>query len=167
MDFIAAEHANCDAIVHYGEACLNDSETKLPIQYIFGNLPLDINDFTEKFQQIYDKISEKPSKIFLVYDLIFGKSAEILKNSIEKLTNSQVFNCKLSETKSEESGEAQKKEIQLGREIPKETYGDETTLLIFIGQEKSALLPIWLMTFPQFEQVCVYHPRDKKMELEK
>lgn len=51
--------------------------------------------------------------------------------------------------------------IMLGRIIPQSINSWEDANLIFIGLPTSPLLPIWLMTFPQFSNVLHYFPSEK------
>ena len=40
VDEVAAQHANCDLIVHYGFSCLSATR-RLPVRYVFGRKELD------------------------------------------------------------------------------------------------------------------------------
>jgi hypothetical protein len=57
-------------------------------------------------------------------------------------------------------------EIVLGRSVP--AFDDESKkLLIFVGSKETKLLPIWLMTFPFFNQYVHYVPDAKTLSPER
>jgi diphthamide biosynthesis protein 2 len=47
LDENAAEHANCDSLVHFGDACLSPAIGKIPALYIFGRQQLKLEAFRE------------------------------------------------------------------------------------------------------------------------
>ncbi|VDD93967.1 unnamed protein product [Enterobius vermicularis] len=76
VDEIAAEHADVDCIIHYGDACLSEYSGRYPIQYVFGNISFSIEAFKIAFTQNCPKISDT---CLLLYDVAYanysGKSA--------------------------------------------------------------------------------------------
>lgn len=52
VDEIAAQHVNCDALLHFGEACMSKT-TALPIIYIFEKATLDLPTFFAEFDKAY------------------------------------------------------------------------------------------------------------------
>ncbi|CAK5007562.1 unnamed protein product [Meloidogyne enterolobii] len=59
LDLIAAEHANCDSIVHFGGACMTDLNGKIPSLYIFENTNIDFVNFRENISKFIDTKDEK------------------------------------------------------------------------------------------------------------
>ncbi|KAH6903839.1 putative diphthamide synthesis protein-domain-containing protein [Coprinopsis sp. MPI-PUGE-AT-0042] len=58
VDEVAAQHANADAIVHYGYACMTKT-ARLPVIYVFGQSPIDLvhdPDYTWKAQEILSSL---------------------------------------------------------------------------------------------------------------
>lgn len=64
-----AEHAKCDSLIHFGEACLSAPSSRIPVLYIFGQQPVDIEHFSESLN---DHLRETPlpdrSDFLLLYD---------------------------------------------------------------------------------------------------
>jgi diphthamide biosynthesis protein 2 len=69
VDEVAAEHYNCDAIVHYGHACLSPTPGKLPVWFVFGRRTLDVDVLIEKVLPMV--VSDPSQPILLLYDTIF------------------------------------------------------------------------------------------------
>ncbi|KAJ3323976.1 Diphthamide biosynthesis protein 2 [Boothiomyces sp. JEL0866] len=58
-DLIAGQHANADAIIHYGPACLTKpAENSPPILYVFEKQDVDLEDLVDKLQSEFK--DEKP-----------------------------------------------------------------------------------------------------------
>ncbi|CAD5216742.1 unnamed protein product [Bursaphelenchus xylophilus] len=159
VDVIAAEHSNCDALIHYGEACLSEKTDKIPVLYIFCRLPVDFRDFKVKFDQYLEKNRTESTKtIVLLYDSVYSHTSEQLKKVLEK-RNLNIIECKtVGEVVEDE-------DVHLGRRIDKNIQ-EEESLLVFVGQRESALLPIWLMTFPKYNKIVWYQPKEKVLEKE-
>ncbi|GMR38996.1 hypothetical protein PMAYCL1PPCAC_09191, partial [Pristionchus mayeri] len=45
VDEVAARHVSCDAIVHYGDACLSALTQKIPVRYVLGRFLVDEKAF--------------------------------------------------------------------------------------------------------------------------
>ncbi|KAI3319283.1 diphthamide biosynthesis protein-like protein [Xylariaceae sp. AK1471] len=67
VDEIAAEHADADAVVHYGRACLSPT-ARLPVLHIFTRQELDYNAVTDTFAQ---EFSDKETKAIIMADVMF------------------------------------------------------------------------------------------------
>ncbi|KAI0975140.1 putative diphthamide synthesis protein-domain-containing protein [Xylaria arbuscula] len=67
VDEIAAEHADADAVVHYGRACLSPT-ARLPVLHIFTRQELDHNVVAERFAQ---EFKEKETKAIIMADVMF------------------------------------------------------------------------------------------------
>lgn len=82
MDDIAAEHAKCDSLVHYGNACLSAPSGRLPVLYVFGRMTFDDADFEQSLRTHFeeqpataDAPEEKERRVFLLYDSVFEHCA--------------------------------------------------------------------------------------------
>ncbi|VDM58631.1 unnamed protein product [Angiostrongylus costaricensis] len=47
VDEVAASHASCDAMVHYGDACLSALPENIPVKFVFGSFPLNLEAFSQ------------------------------------------------------------------------------------------------------------------------
>ncbi|KAL1921869.1 uncharacterized protein VTP21DRAFT_10511 [Calcarisporiella thermophila] len=81
VDEVAAEHVNADFIVHYGRACLS-ATSRLPVLYVFGKNPIDIENCAQGFDEIFGE--EKSNPILIASDLVYLHSIDSL---IEALKN--------------------------------------------------------------------------------
>lgn len=80
---------------------------------------------------------------------------ECIRNSSGSATN--VVSCDLAST-----SQTTDVDVVLGRIVPKhllnEAQQTSKTLLVFVGSRDSKLLPLWLMTFPLFNNYIHYVP---------
>ncbi|KAI0188176.1 putative diphthamide synthesis protein-domain-containing protein [Xylaria flabelliformis] len=67
VDEIAAEHADADAVVHYGRACLSPT-ARLPVLHVFTSQELDHDAVAESFTR---EFSEKETKVIIMADVMF------------------------------------------------------------------------------------------------
>ncbi|KAJ3561294.1 hypothetical protein NPX13_g9004 [Xylaria arbuscula] len=67
VDEIAAEHADADAVVHYGRACLSPT-ARLPVLHICTKQELDHNAVAESFAQ---EFGDKDIKAIIMADVMF------------------------------------------------------------------------------------------------
>ncbi|KAI0466230.1 putative diphthamide synthesis protein-domain-containing protein [Xylaria cf. heliscus] len=67
VDEIAAEHADADAVVHYGRACLSPT-ARLPVLHVFTRQELDHDAVVEMFVR---EFSEKETKVIVMADVMF------------------------------------------------------------------------------------------------
>ncbi|KAH6903836.1 putative diphthamide synthesis protein-domain-containing protein [Coprinopsis sp. MPI-PUGE-AT-0042] len=75
VDEVAAQHANADAIVHYGYACMTKT-ARLPVIYVFGQSPIDVENC---IKQLSSHNAEGPK--YLVHDPDYTwKAQEILSS---------------------------------------------------------------------------------------
>eukprot|EP00112_Aurelia_sp_Birch-Aquarium-sp1_P009642 Seg2100.8 transcript_id=Seg2100.8/GoldUCD/mRNA.D3Y31 product="hypothetical protein" protein_id=Seg2100.8/GoldUCD/D3Y31 len=94
VDEIAAEHVNADCIIHFGRACLSKTG-RLPLLFIFGNQPLDVNDCCMKFRETFE---DSASQVLMFYDVLYQHSIDSiydsLKNNYSNLVVSNIKNGK-------------------------------------------------------------------------
>lgn len=67
VDEIAAEHADADAVVHYGRACLSPT-ARLPVLHIFTRQELDHDAVADSFAQ---EFGDKDIKAIIMADVMF------------------------------------------------------------------------------------------------
>ncbi|KAI0450557.1 putative diphthamide synthesis protein-domain-containing protein [Xylaria acuta] len=67
VDEIAAEHADADAVVHYGRACLSPT-ARLPVLHVFTSQELGHGAVAETFAR---EFSEKRTKVVIMADVMF------------------------------------------------------------------------------------------------
>ncbi|RYC59412.1 hypothetical protein CHU98_g6787 [Xylaria longipes] len=67
VDEIAAEHADADAVVHYGRACLSPT-ARLPVLHVFTSQKLDHDAVAEMFAR---EFGEKETKVIIMADVMF------------------------------------------------------------------------------------------------
>ncbi|KAI1324679.1 diphthamide biosynthesis protein-like protein [Xylariaceae sp. FL0255] len=67
VDEIAAEHADADAVVHYGRACLSPT-SRLPVLHIFTRQKLDYDAVVAAFAREY---ASKDTKVIVMADVMF------------------------------------------------------------------------------------------------
>ncbi|KAI8623203.1 putative diphthamide synthesis protein-domain-containing protein [Xylariaceae sp. FL1651] len=67
VDEIAAEHAEADAVVHYGRACLSPT-ARLPVLHIFTAQELDHDAVADMFAQ---EFADRATKAIIMADVIF------------------------------------------------------------------------------------------------
>uniref|UniRef100_A0A0N5B6H1 2-(3-amino-3-carboxypropyl)histidine synthase subunit 2 n=1 Tax=Strongyloides papillosus TaxID=174720 RepID=A0A0N5B6H1_STREA len=154
VDDIAAEHAKCDSLIHFGESCLTLTSCRMPVLYILGNLPVNIELIKDFI--LNNEIEEE--NIVLVYDSSYNKHGEEIYDTLKTiLNNKNVFHFPISTNHDEKR--------VIGRSVPKDFNDDlENVLILFIGSSDSPLLTLWMMTFVNITRGIVYDPVLNKIE---
>ncbi|KAF9902348.1 Diphthamide biosynthesis protein 2 [Linnemannia zychae] len=80
VDEVAAQHISADAIIHYGRSCQSPT-SRLPVIYVFGKQPVDIQDCATVFDRFFAK--DKAQKVILMYDVIYAHCVEGLLSTLE------------------------------------------------------------------------------------
>ncbi|KAF8547442.1 diphthamide biosynthesis protein [Imleria badia] len=57
VDEVAAQHVDADLMVHYGHACMSKT-SRLPVVYIFGRKPIDVEDCVQGLSKILASVPE-------------------------------------------------------------------------------------------------------------
>ncbi|KAI0018554.1 diphthamide biosynthesis protein [Xylariomycetidae sp. FL0641] len=104
VDEIAAEHADADAVVHYGRACLSPT-SRLPVLHIFTRQQLDYDAVAKAFEE---EFPEKTEKVIVMADVMFQEHvapvcellskrgyANVLPTEIERDPSGTIPNRKL------------------------------------------------------------------------
>ncbi|KAI1638331.1 putative diphthamide synthesis protein-domain-containing protein [Biscogniauxia mediterranea] len=80
VDEIAAEHADADAVVHYGRACLSPT-ARLPVLHVFTRQKLDYDAVVEAFEKEFQDKAD--NKVIVMADVMFqehvGPVCELLR----------------------------------------------------------------------------------------
>ncbi|PIC45854.1 hypothetical protein B9Z55_005737 [Caenorhabditis nigoni] len=164
VDEVAAAHANCTALVHFGEACHSAPTDKIDVKFVLGNLPTFIDEFRVKLKEIFNELST--DHIVLLMDSCFAHEQEKVAAVIEEIVPpTKKVSC--ASLPSEENLKEHRKNVYLGREIPSALHDNLPVDLIFCGFPNSPLLPIWLLSYPSCMTVTHYNPMDKSIQNER
>ncbi|KAF9444614.1 diphthamide biosynthesis protein [Macrolepiota fuliginosa MF-IS2] len=79
VDEVAAQHANADAMVHYGHACMSLT-SRLPVIYVFGKKKLDIEQCVSRLVEAYKSHTpDCPPKIAAFrYEVAYSHLEEVI-----------------------------------------------------------------------------------------
>ncbi|KAK3814234.1 MAG: diphthamide biosynthesis protein 2 [Benniella sp.] len=80
VDEVAAQHITADVIIHYGRSCQSPT-ARLPVIYVFGKQPVDIQDCATAFDGLFT--GDKTKKIILMYDVIYAHCIDELLETLE------------------------------------------------------------------------------------
>ncbi|XP_054707960.1 2-(3-amino-3-carboxypropyl)histidine synthase subunit 2-like [Uloborus diversus] len=83
VDEIAAEHVGCDAIIHFGHACLSPNK-RLPVLYVFGKYNIDIPDVVHAFKTL---LPDKDCLVAIVYDVMYSYAVGDITGSLKDYKN--------------------------------------------------------------------------------
>ncbi|CCG84954.1 protein of unknown function [Taphrina deformans PYCC 5710] len=143
VDEVAAEHVNADALIHYGRSCLSPTN-KLPIIYVFGKLPLDLEDIVRKIEVEFPDASHP---LLVVSDTTYMSSQPAIAQSLREAGRTHVIETSLNlDTGDEESNNATLHTTLPGRVylLPDQVSLSEVSL-VYIGPP-SPTLTTTLMT---------------------
>uniref|UniRef100_A0A0N5AQL2 2-(3-amino-3-carboxypropyl)histidine synthase subunit 2 n=1 Tax=Syphacia muris TaxID=451379 RepID=A0A0N5AQL2_9BILA len=151
VDDIAAEHANADSIIHYGEACLSEYSSRFPVRYVFGNYSVDTKSFSNAIESNRTRLT---SNCVLLYDVAYTNFIEANYESSINLLIPNLINAIPSTTNvaPTASGDI----ISLGRKIPENFADLSNVTVVFMGSDDSPLLTLWLMTHTNCTNVLSY-----------
>uniref|UniRef100_A0A914ZNC6 2-(3-amino-3-carboxypropyl)histidine synthase subunit 2 n=1 Tax=Parascaris univalens TaxID=6257 RepID=A0A914ZNC6_PARUN len=155
IDYLAAEHAKVDYLIHYGDACLSERSNAIPVFYVFGNLSINRRAFIDALKAHSCAFSKN---CLLLYDSIYADSASVLINIITEIVDSRLFHCKIVDRTRTPIAAEGRSIISLGRQIESEFVDVADVTVIFVGDEQSALLPLWLMTNINCTKVFSFSP---------
>ncbi|GMR38991.1 hypothetical protein PMAYCL1PPCAC_09186, partial [Pristionchus mayeri] len=156
VDEVAARHASCDAIVHYGDACLSALTQKIPVRYVLGRFSVDEKAFASAIAAA--NLTADP--LVLLTDSQYAYAVVTLAASTSAAIERPVDACPLAATAYGEAveGTGEGEKTSLGRILPQGFTDREAVQLIFVGSQDSALLPLWLLTHPQCNRILHYDP---------
>lgn len=141
VDEVAAEHVNADVVVHYGRSCLSPT-SRLPVIYVFGRRPLDVNMLIEKL----DGSLSKDAPILVVSDTTYHSSQSAIIEALKSNGYSRVFTNSLNSVPDQSSDSSKSYRIS-GRtfELPATTPLADINL-VYIGPPSPTLTTV-LMTY--------------------
>ncbi|KAJ2933761.1 hypothetical protein H1R20_g3331, partial [Candolleomyces eurysporus] len=152
------EAVDADAVVHYGYACLSQT-SRLPVIYVFGKKPLDLDHALSSILEVVSNNDEEPSnpsvllKSDVIYSHLMGDFSAKIQDAL-RLRNATVTYSPLPpKTLPAKSGDQPDIHDQ-------ETY----TTILYIGGETLALTNL-LMTNGQ-SQVISYDPQTRTAKVE-
>ncbi|XP_071953185.1 2-(3-amino-3-carboxypropyl)histidine synthase subunit 2-like isoform X2 [Antedon mediterranea] len=163
VDEIAAQHANADAIIHFGRSCLS-ATGRLPILLIFGCQPIDFDLCERSFREFFTEDQSVLILCDVVYNHLSDDLASRLQNDYANLVVSRINQpsgecidnrCKTSQCEQTEDSPSDEESIssigtvyqQFGRSfvLPKEK--DISNYIVFYIGGESTTLTNFLMTF--------------------
>ncbi|KAI8456042.1 putative diphthamide synthesis protein-domain-containing protein [Phakopsora pachyrhizi] len=108
VDEVAARHVNAQAIIHYGNACLNTT-SQLPVLYVLPRLPIS-NQTVElvsnqlvqtflRFVSLSEDRSTEPHEVYVMYDLGYHWKIGQIVESLRKHSN---FNLTVNSVKTQQ-----------------------------------------------------------------
>ncbi|KAI6197095.1 Diphthamide biosynthesis protein 2 [Aphelenchoides besseyi] len=166
VDDVAAQHSNCDSLVHFGETCLSSTSRRVPVLYVFGRFPIQLDEFQTEVKSFVESKDLTSSRIFLLYDAVFSHCIDDLRSLLtsELPSGCQLISCDVIQP----SDDLNDANIQLGRNVPVNlrNASDKPQHLFFVGTENSPLLSIWCMTFTCFVDFAHYSPENHKMTID-
>ncbi|RCN46683.1 hypothetical protein ANCCAN_07312 [Ancylostoma caninum] len=163
VDEVAAAHASCDAIVHYGDACLSALTENIPVKFVFGSFPVDLSTFG----QIKSHINPSSDiSVLLLTDAFYSDNLARLSETIEEfLPANRLFRAVVVDPSHEDARSNRPNSVlTLGRLVPQEFCQASSVLVCFVGDPSSPLLPLWLMTYPQCTSLLVFDPQTSVFE---
>nr|CAD2190217.1 unnamed protein product [Meloidogyne enterolobii] len=165
LDLIAAEHANCDSIVHFGGACMTDLNGKIPSLYIFENTNIDFDNFGENISKFINTKDEKEfDQILILCDSDYSDlENEIYQNVKSVFSIENIHLCRLLKDSFKHEENCR---VILKREIPSNFCENKNNLLIFFGEKESPLLPLFVLTLKGINKILHYEPKEKSFYLE-
>lgn len=83
MDEIAAAHVDADSVIHFGNACRSRA-ARLPVLYLYPELPLDVNVLLSKLQGLRAESIDRQVCVYLDigYQHVYG---EQLKKQLSEI----------------------------------------------------------------------------------
>lgn len=163
VDEVAAAHADCTALVHFGEACHSAPTDKIDVKYVLGNMPTLIDNFKSELQKILNQLSA--DNIVLLMDSCFSHEQTKVEEAIREIVP-PTRHVECASLPSEFSLRENRENVYLGRVIPPSLQNNLQTDLIFCGFPKSPLLPVWLLSYPSCISVSHYNPMEKTIQHE-
>ncbi|GMT15608.1 hypothetical protein PFISCL1PPCAC_6905, partial [Pristionchus fissidentatus] len=155
VDEVAARHASCDSIIHYGDACLSALTQKIPVRYVLGRFPIDFDALSLALSSV--SLTDDP--IVLVTDTQFAYCIDALAASTSTAIKRSVECCRLAANVYGETAEdVDRACLSLGRILPPTFAEMDNVQLMFVGSQDSALLPLWLLTHPKCARIIHYDP---------
>ncbi|KAF5368074.1 hypothetical protein D9758_004492 [Tetrapyrgos nigripes] len=90
---VAASHVEADAVVHYGYACMSHPP-RLPVIYVFGKKPIDVDDCVSQLQKVLQSDQEgqgHPRTVILRHDVVYTHKAALILDRLSEALASHQF----------------------------------------------------------------------------
>lgn len=72
VDLVAAEQCGADCIVHYGDSCMSEIVSCIPIRFVYGNVTIEWEKLLEAVYECKDKFERN---FCFLFDAIYANSA--------------------------------------------------------------------------------------------
>lgn len=132
IDEVTAEHVGADSLIHFGRACLTHHNRRLPVLYIYENLPVDKDAFLTAFSKTF----KENNKVLVICDLRYQQSLENLFNSLQFHPN--VVLMELDIPQDQEVNSSNKGNLAVcGRKctLPVDSFLMEQWVGLYVGEE--------------------------------
>ncbi|KAK6732990.1 hypothetical protein RB195_017018 [Necator americanus] len=163
VDEVAASHASCDAIIHYGDACLSALTENIPVKFVFGSFPVDLSGFeqVESYLNASDDID-----VLLLTDACYSNNLDGLGKIAEKyIRPGRLFRAVVVDPSDKNACSSDENLIlTLGRLLDPEFCKASSVFVCFVGDPASPLIPLWLMTYPQCSSLLIFDPQTSTFE---
>lgn len=163
VDEVAAEHVNADCLIHYGRSCFSPTN-RLPIIYVFGRLPIDVNAIVDS---VTVSIPDKSSSILVVSDSTYMSSQDSIIERLIAAGYQQIVPTYLRSTV-ERNDHEQWQETLPGRlyKLPPRISSLSEITMLYIGPP-SPTLTTTLMTHTSLVATAYsFNPRTSKLQQE-
>ncbi|KAF9240828.1 putative diphthamide synthesis protein-domain-containing protein [Melanogaster broomeanus] len=161
VDEVAAQHVEADLVVHYGHAC-NSKTSRLPVVYVFGRKPIDVQDCIGELTRLIANIadvtdsSETTKKSFLIrHDVAYTYQAGDIVQRLRDETSAPIlFNATptwvdpapaQAVLDSKTNNDATQETTASPNSTESPAVDEEHTTIIYIGEESLTLTNL-LMT---------------------
>ncbi|KAH9994336.1 putative diphthamide synthesis protein-domain-containing protein [Russula compacta] len=84
VDEVAAQHVDADAVVHYGRACMSKNY-RLPVIYVFGKKPVDVDDAAQKLLESYVSSGISAKSVVLRHEVAYTHEAENIVSALRSV----------------------------------------------------------------------------------
>ncbi|KAI5891539.1 diphthamide biosynthesis protein [Schizophyllum commune H4-8] len=152
VDEVAAKHADVDAVVHYGHACMSQTY-RLPVIYVFGKKQIDVDDCVAKFVA-QCRVEDLKRPVVLRHDVGYTQQIpRILSKLRAQLDDLEVL-CEETPTRIDPSSSSE----------PRHRTAAENATILYVGGESLSLTNL-LMTHSTCD-VYSYLPKSREIRLE-
>lgn len=156
VDEVAAQHNNADSLIHFGRSCLSQPST-MPVLFVFGRLPLDIQHCVEQFHQLFP---DPDSHVIVLYDTAYTYSCDSVSSALAETYPNVVMSRLASQTNTvteEESSAINTTHTLCGRCIVVPSDKTLTDYAVFYIGEEGLTLTNLVYNF-RSKTFCTYNP---------
>ncbi|KJA16045.1 hypothetical protein HYPSUDRAFT_71650 [Hypholoma sublateritium FD-334 SS-4] len=152
VDEVAAQHANADALVHYGHACMTLT-SRLPVIYVFGRKEIDVPHCVAALLGAYDAETEdggtgtysETQAILLTHDAAYTHAADALLSALRATLAIRSSQLAVLYEKIGTSSRPAEELSKLTTQAPSTDVPAQKTAIFYVGGESLGLTNL-LMT---------------------